>query len=95
MKTIAEMGCDGYAIGGLAVGEETEVSMALRLTISVDGVQRFSAELTRPGTYKNFSVDLAHAKTLTIKLEPIVDNFIYYEDAKFMGGLVNAVLYEN
>ena len=25
MKTIAEMGCDGYAIGGLAVGEETEV----------------------------------------------------------------------
>ena len=76
-------------------GEETEVSMALRLTISVDGVQRFSAELTRPGTYKNFSVDLAHAKTLTIKLEPIVDNFIYYEDAKFMGGLVNAVLYEN
>ena len=25
MKTIAEMNCDGYAIGGLAVGEETEV----------------------------------------------------------------------
>lgn len=25
MKTIAEMDCDGYAIGGLAVGEETEV----------------------------------------------------------------------
>ena len=25
MKTIAEMNCDGYAIGGLAVGEETDV----------------------------------------------------------------------
>lgn len=25
MKTIAEMNCDGYAIGGLAVGEETEI----------------------------------------------------------------------
>ena len=25
MKTIREMGCDGYAIGGLAVGEETDV----------------------------------------------------------------------
>lgn len=76
-------------------GDETEAGMKLRLTISVDGKQMFQTELTRPGTSKSFAVDLTNAKTLTIKLEPIVDDFIYYQDARFIGGLVNAVLYEN
>lgn len=75
--------------------KENEVGTALRLYIYVDEKQVFSAELTRPGAYKSFAVDLTDAKTLTIKLEPIVDNFIYYQDAEFIGGLVNAVLYEN
>lgn len=76
-------------------GAETDADVALRLTVSVDGKQMFQAELTRSGAYKSFAVDLTDAKTLTIKLEPIVDNFIYYQDAVFIGGLVNAVLYEN
>ena len=77
-------------------GKNTEVQMiALRLFIYVDGVQKCKIELTEPDTYKHFSVDLTGADTLTVKLEPIVDNFIYYENAEFIGGLVDAVLYEN
>lgn len=75
--------------------EETDTNVALRLTVSVNGKQMFQTELTSPGAYKSFAVNLTDAKTLTIKLEPMVDDFIYYQDAKFIGGLVDAVLYEN
>ena len=37
MKRIAEMGCDGYAIGGLAVGEPTEVMYSV-----IDAVQEYA-----------------------------------------------------
>ncbi len=97
--TLTIEGFDFQSFEGMLVlkglPDETDADVMLRLTISVDGQQRFRAELTRPGTYKNFSVDLTDAKTLTIKLEPIVDDFIYYQDAEFIGGLVNAVFNEN
>lgn len=70
-----------------------DAKIALRLYIYVDDKRVFSAELTRPGTYKNFSVDVTNASTLTIKLEPMMDDFLYM-DAEFIGGLVNACLYQ-
>ena len=69
--------------------------MNLRLYIYVDGGEKFKADPKKAHTSKKFSVDVTDAKTLTVKLEPLVDNFIYYEDAEFIGGLVDAALYKD
>jgi|GEM_PF-1465849 len=68
---------------------------ALRLYIEADGKQVYYTELTGAGTTKNFSVDLAGVKKLTVRLEPYVNGAIYYADPVFIGGLADTVLYEN
>ena len=96
--TIGELGLTSFEGTLVFEGIEKEDSaknMALRLYIYVDGVQKFKAELKKAHTSKKFSVDVTDAKTLTVKLEPLVDNFIYYEDAEFIGGLVDAALYKD
>lgn len=81
------------ALKGLPEG--TAESVVLRAYIYVDDREVFSVELTRPGAYKSFKVDLTGAETLTVRLEPLVDNFFYYTDAKFIGGLVDAAVYKD
>ncbi len=73
---------------------DTSNTYALRFYIYCDGVQVFSTELTRADTAKDFSVPLSGVKELTIHLEPLMNDFIYYENPEFTGGLVGAAFYE-
>lgn len=68
---------------------------SLRLIISINGEEAYSTEVTGAGTYKTFSIDLQNAETLTVYLEPRIDGSIYYGNVSFVGGLIDAVLYED
>ncbi len=74
--------------------EDTANTYALRCSIYCDGVQVFNAELTRADTVKDFSIPLSGVKELTIQLEPLMNDFIYYENPEFIGGLVGSAFYE-
>ena len=95
---IGELGFKSFegtlALKGFEKGSESGTA-ELRLYIYVDGILKCNITLTSAESAENFSVDVTGAKELTVKLEPLVDNFIYFEDAKFIGGLMHAVLYEN
>lgn len=68
---------------------------SLRLVISINGEEVYSTEISGAGTYRTFSIDLQNAETLTVYLEPLIDGAIYYGDVSFVGGLIDAVLYED
>ena len=65
----------------------------LVLYIHVDGELKAQLTLNETGKSKNFSVDLSGAKNVTIRLEPYVDGELYYINADFIGGIVDAIIY--
>ena len=68
---------------------------SLNLYIYFDGELEYYTSLTEPDTLKEFSLDLAGVNEITIRLEPYENDSLYYIDAEFVGGIIDAVLYEN
>ena len=71
---------------------------SVNLYIYLGGKQVYQAQMTRPGSFRKFNVDLTGASSLTIRLEPFIDGQLYYQyygTPEFIGGLINAVIYEN
>ena len=65
----------------------------LVLYIHVDGELKVQLTLNETGKSKDFAVDLSGAKYVTIRLEPYVDGELYYINADFIGGIVDAIIY--
>ncbi len=78
---------------GLKASDEPLYSLVFK--IYLDGVLKFETLLATPDTIQNFSLDLSGVSNIKIQLEPYEDGSIYYKDAEFIGGIINAVLYEN
>ena len=92
---------EGYGFtsleGTLLLDEDTDSTAALfllKFSVYVDGKEKYSTELTKLGTSRNFSVDIEGAKEITVRLETIVDDYIYYGNVPLVGGLVNTSLYK-
>jgi len=80
--------------GTLFLDKETEFiaeSYKLMLYVYVDGEQEYYTEISKLGDYKNFSVDIEGAKSVTIRLETFANDFLHYGDETFVGGLVNTI----
>lgn len=93
---------DGYGFDGIEgrlvlVGpadKEDTREYALCLTLYGDGATLYRATLTRAGTSARFDVDLTGVKELTIVLEPTLDGYIYYDEAEFVGGILDGAFYK-
>lgn len=68
---------------------------SIRLTIYCDGKQVYSEKLTREGSSSRFDINLANVKELTIVLEPLVNDYPYYDEAVFIGGILDGAFYKN
>lgn len=68
---------------------------SLVLNIYLDDKLAFRAEIDKADTKKEFALDLKGVSNIKIHLQPYLNGEIYYKDADFIGGIINAVLYEN
>ncbi len=96
MITVADYGFKTLE-GTLALDEETECvadSYKLIFYVYVDGEETYKTEITRLGSSRDFSVNIENASNVTLRLETLVDDFIYYGDVTFVGGLVNTAFYK-
>lgn len=66
----------------------------LTLTLIGDGKTLYSTTLREIGASASFDVRLNGIKELTIVLEPTLDGYVYYDEAVFVGGLVDVALYK-
>lgn len=93
---------DGYGFEGMegrlvlvgpANTEDTR-EYALRLALYGDGAEIYRTTLAKNGTSTRFDVDLTNVKELTIVLEPTLDGYIYYDEAVFVGGILDGAFYK-
>lgn len=66
----------------------------LSLTLIGDGKTLYSTVLRETETSVSFDVRLNDVKELTIVLEPTLDGYVYYDEAVFVGGLLDVALYK-
>ncbi|MBQ6893371.1 MAG: InlB B-repeat-containing protein [Clostridia bacterium] len=81
-----------------AQSENDENTYEIELFVYVDGVRKYYSKLDMTGVYKEFKVDLVGANTLTIRVVPYVNGKVYdyyLGTPEFIGGLIDAVIYEN
>lgn len=75
--------------------DEQLYTYALRLTLLCDGKQVYSEKLTRAGSSSRFAVSLTDVKELTIVLEPLINDYPYYDEAVFIGGILDGAFYKD
>lgn len=93
---------EGYGFEGIegrlvlvgAPEDGNEDDYTLRLTLYGDGTELYSTLLTRAGTNTRFDVDLKNVAELTIVLEPTIYGYVYYDEATFVGGILDGAFYK-
>lgn len=98
--TIDGFGFDGFEgrlcfTGNDAEDSELKNTYSLRLTLYCDGKQVYSEKLTRAGSSSRFDINLTNVKELTIVLEPMVNDYPYYDEAVFIGGILDGAFYKD
>ena len=99
--------CDTFSIGGFGfdgfegrlclTGNKdafSESSFSLRLTLLCDGKQVYNEKLTLVGSSSRFDIDLTNVKELTVILEPMLGEYVYYDEATFIGGILDGAFYK-
>lgn len=102
--------CDSFAVGGfdfdsfegrlcfMGLKEQSDERLytySLRLTLICDGKQVYSEKLTRAGSSSRFAINLNGVKELTIVLEPLINDYPYYDEAVFIGGILDGAFYKD
>ena len=77
-----------------APDDENGDDYTLKLTLYGDGTELYSTLLTRAGTNTRFDVDLTNVAELTIVLEPTIYGYVYYDEATFVGGILDGAFYK-
>lgn len=81
--------------GNSTEDSELKNTYSIRLTLLCDGKQVYSEKLTRAGSSSRFDIDLTNVKELTIVLEPLINDYPYYDEAVFIGGILDGAFYKD
>ena len=64
------------------------------MTLLCDGKQVYNEKLTLVGSSSRFDIDLTNVKELTVILEPMLGEYVYYDEATFIGGILDGAFYK-